>query len=81
MIRRLFKTGNSVVLSLPQEILDNLGVTKGGRVTIEMDKEQTRAIITPLDKPLSRAGVDKEFARQVTEFIDRYRSTLEELAK
>jgi len=81
MIRRLFRTGNSVVLSLPQEILDNLGVTNGGRVSIEMDKQQKRAVITPLDKPLSPASVDKEFARQVTEFIDRYRPALEELAK
>ena len=81
MIRRLFKTGNSVVLSIPQEILDNLGVANGGRVSIEMDKQQKRAVITPLEKPLSSVGVDKEFARQVTEFIDRYRPALEELAK
>lgn len=81
MIRHLFKTGNSVVLSLPQEILDNLGVTNGGSVTIEMDKQQKRAIITPIEKPLSSAGVDKEFARQVNEFIEHYRSALEELAK
>ena len=26
MIRRLFKTGNSIVLSLPREILDGLGL-------------------------------------------------------
>ena len=29
MIRRLFKTGNSVVLSLPKEVLADLGIKDG----------------------------------------------------
>lgn len=81
MLRRLFKTGNSVVLSLPKEFLDSLGVADGENVTLELDRHQRRVIITPVEKPLAIAGVDEVFARQVNEFIEQYRSALEKLAK
>ncbi len=81
MLRRLFKTGNSVVLSLPKEILDGLGLADGESVSLELDRKQRRVILTPAEKPLAIAGVDEEFARQVNEFIEHYRSALEELAK
>ena len=79
MIRRLFKTGNSIVLSLPKEVLENLGVKDGESVNLELDSEQKRVIITPVEKPI--AGVNEEFARQVDEFIQQYHTALEELAK
>jgi len=81
MIRHLFKTGNSVVVSLPQEILDGLGLTIGESITLELDKGKKRAIITPVEKVLPTTDIDPEFTRQVTDFIMRYRSALEELAK
>ena len=81
MIRQLFKTGNSVVLSLPKEILDNLGLKVGESINLELDREQRRVILTPVEKPLAIAGVNEDFARQVDEFIQKYRPALEELAK
>ena len=81
MIWRLFKTGNSTVLSLPKEVLEELGVKEGESVNLEFDREQQRVIITPVEKPVAVAGVNEEFARQVDEFIQQYRSALDELAK
>ena len=81
MIRQLFKTGNSVVLSLPKEILDNLGLKVGESINLELDREQRRVILTPVEKPLAIAGVNEDFASQVDEFIQQYRPALEELAK
>jgi antitoxin component of MazEF toxin-antitoxin module len=81
MIRRLFKTGNSIVISLPKEVLDDLGMKDGERVQLELDREQRRVIITPIEKPIAIAGVNEEFARQIDEFIQQYRPALEELAK
>lgn len=81
MIRRLFKTGNSIVLSLPKEILDDLGVKDGESVNLELDHKQRRVIITPVKKTNAIAGVNEEFARQVDEFIQQYRPALDELAK
>lgn len=81
MIRRLFKTGNSIVLSLPKEALDDLGLKDGESVNLELDREQRRVIITPVEKPPVIRGVNEDFARQVDEFIKQYRPALEELAK
>jgi putative addiction module antidote len=81
MIRRLFKTGNSIVLSLPKEVLDNLGIKDGERVNLELDQERRRVIITPAEKPIAIAGVNETFARQVDTFIQQYRPVLDELAK
>jgi antitoxin component of MazEF toxin-antitoxin module len=81
MIRRLFKTGNSIVLSLPRDILDQLGLRDGESVNLEMDTEQKRLVISPVEKPLSDAGVNEEFARQVDGFIREYRQALTELAR
>ena len=81
MIRQLFKTGNSIVLSLPKEVLDDLGVSVGEHINLELDREQRRVILTPVEKPLVIAGVNEDFARQVDEFIQKYRPALEELVK
>ena len=81
MERRLFKTGNSVVISLPKEILDGLGLADGENVSLEFDRQKKRVILTPVEKPLAVAGVDEDFAHQVNEFIEQYRPALEELAK
>ena len=81
MIRKLFKTGNSVVLSLPKEVLDDLGVKVGESINLELDSEQRLVILTPVEKPIAIAGVNEEFARQVDAFIQQYRPALEELAK
>lgn len=81
MIRRLFKTGNSIVLSLPKQVLDDLGIKGGESINLELDRKQRRVIITPVEKPIAIAGVNEEFGRQVNEFIQQYRPALEELAK
>lgn len=81
MQRRLFKTGNSVVISLPREMLEELGLADGGNVSLTLDRKQRRLIIAPVQKPLAVTGIDATFARQVDEFIEQYRSALNELAK
>jgi len=81
MIRKLFKTGNSIVLSLPKEVLESLGLSDGQNISLELDRDQRRIIITAAEKPIAIAGVDEDFAHPVNEFIDQYRPALEELAK
>ena len=81
MIRKLFKTGNRIVLSLPKEVLESLGLSDGQNISLELDRDQRRIIITAAEKPIAIAGVDEDFAHHVNEFIDQYRPALEELAK
>lgn len=81
MNRKIFKTGNSVVVSLPKDAMEYLHMDEGTEVNVELDREKRRIVITPAEPPLAIAGVDAEFAQQVADFIEQYRPALEELAK
>jgi putative addiction module antidote len=79
VVRKVFRTGNSMVVSLPKEALEGLHLQEGSPVSIELDQEQHQIIIAPAAAEL--AGVDREFAQQVSEFIEQYRPALEALAQ
>jgi putative addiction module antidote len=81
MLRKVFKTGNSLVVSIPKNALDYLDLVEGEEVAVDLDREKRQIVITPVEKPLAIAGVDENFARQVAEFIEQYRPALEALAK
>jgi antitoxin MazE len=80
MLRKIFRTGNSIVVSIPKDILDELKLSEGEDVSVELDSKQRQIVISPVEKPLA-VGVDEAFARQVDEFIKEYRPALEALAK
>jgi len=79
MARKIFRTGNSLVVSLPKDALEALQIGEGTEVVVDLDQEHRALIISPKDRTLP--GVDEEFARQVDSFIEQYRPALEELAK
>ena len=80
MLRKIFRTGNSIVVSIPKDILDELKLSEGEDVSVELDSKQRQIVISTVKKPLA-VGVDKTYARQVEEFIKEYRPALEALAK
>ena len=77
MQRKIFKTGNSLVVSLPREMLELLGLSDGSEALVGL--EDGKIVIRPVCQAVP--GVDEEFARQLAEFIDEYRPALESLAK
>ena len=81
MLRKVFRAGNSMVISLPREALEFLDIREGADVSLELDRERHQIVINPVKMPASVAGVDEEFANQVAEFIEQYRPALEKLAK
>jgi antitoxin component of MazEF toxin-antitoxin module len=80
MLRKIFKTGNSLVVSLPKEILEPLGVSDGSDVSVELDRSNRQILIRPTPL-LMAAGLDEEFVRQVNDFIVQYRPARDALAK
>jgi antitoxin MazE len=80
MHRKVFKTGNSLVVSLPKDLLDSLGMQDGTDVSVELDRKNRQILIRPTELPLE-GDLSQEFARQVNEFIDQYRPALEALSK
>lgn len=79
MIRKVYKSGNSIVIALPKQMLETLQVREGEDVSVELDTEHGRIVITPAGAGLD--GVNAEFARQVADFIEEYRPALEALAR
>ncbi len=79
MVRKVFKTGNSIVVALPKEMLEQLHVTEGSEVAVELDAERGHIVIAPIAPAVG--GVDVDFARQVADFIEHYRPALETLAQ
>jgi putative addiction module antidote len=79
MVRKIFKTGNSFVISLPRESLQQLGLQEGSEVNVAIDQEEGRIIIERAQTPL--AGINPDFAQQLNDFIENYRPALEALAK
>ena len=77
--RRLFKSGNSIVVSLPSIFLRLLNLDEGSEVSVRLHKERCVIVVAPASRELP--GVDAEFGRQVAEFIEQYRPALEALAK
>lgn len=77
--RKIFKTGNSLVIALPRDILDLLHLREGAEVSVDIDQGQKQIVIAPTET--AAAEIDTEFARQVSDFIDAYRPALEALAQ
>ncbi len=77
MARKIFRTGNSTVVSLPADVLDAVGLKLGDEVTILTDPEQSRIILTPVTLP----GVRPDFLERVDRFIENYRPALKALAE
>lgn len=80
MERKIFKTGNSLVISLPRESLQSLGLEEGSQVNVFVDENSGRIVIEPLRSSLAD-DIDPAFAGQLDDFIERYRPALEALAK
>jgi len=75
---KLFKSGDSIVLSLPMAFLRVLKLEQGSEVSVSLDKGRGVIVVAPSMRALP--GVDAEFGRQVAQFIEEYRPALEALA-
>ena len=80
MLRKVFKTGNSLVVSLPREVIEPLGISDGSDVSVELHRADSEIVIRPARRA-AVPGLDEEFVRQVNEFIEEYRPALESLAR
>jgi antitoxin component of MazEF toxin-antitoxin module len=77
--RKIFMTGNSLVVSLPKDLLEPLGMGDGTDVSVELDQQNHQILIRPAELPLA-GDLSEKFAHQVCDFIEQYRPALEALA-
>ena len=79
MVSKVQQTEQVLAVLLPVDALEKLGLTADSEISITVDAAQHRIIIAPISQPLP--DIDEEFARQASDFIARYRSALEALAR
>ncbi|MBP8058935.1 MAG: AbrB/MazE/SpoVT family DNA-binding domain-containing protein [Chloroflexi bacterium] len=79
MVRKIFKSGNSLVVALPKESIERLGWHEGSEVSVAVDVDRGRMVIEPAT--LHLADIDPAFAEQLNEFIEQYRPALTALAQ
>ena len=85
MGRKIFRSGNSTVVSIPLEALEILDLDAGDQVNIVADSDRRRIIITPLDAQLSESEPELEKVPEIRDrldrFIERYGPALERLTE
>jgi len=79
MARKIFRTGNSAVVSLPGDVLESIGLELGDEVTVTADPEHRWIVVAPAEEALP--GVRPDFLDRVDRFIERYKPALETLAR
>ena len=77
LTQKLYKSGNSIAVTIPKEFLMELGLDAG--VEVVMKKRGEELVVTS-SKKASAKNVDQKFAKMVEEFIDDHEDVLRELA-
>lgn len=77
--RKIFKSGSSLVVTLPKDMLAYLELGEGDEVHLRLDPAGCKIVLEPAESPTGSSVFDREFASQVADFIEEYRPALEEL--
>ena len=77
MARRIFRVGNSSVVSLSLDVLEAVGLGMGDEVHVVADSKNSRIIITPS----TSLEVRPDLLERVNRFIDSYQPALEAMAR
>lgn len=78
MTQKVLKVGSSAAVTIPKKSLEELGLKPGDEVVVEVNKKNRSVSIRP-SKAKSRRR--QRIAELTYNFINRYRSDLEALAK
>jgi antitoxin component of MazEF toxin-antitoxin module len=77
--RKLFKTGNSLTVTIPPSVAAQLRFTAGAMVELEIDREHD-GLLVRLRAEADPRELTPEFAEWVDGFVDRYEDSLRQLA-
>ncbi len=78
-VRKVFKAGNSSVVSLPLEMLKALGLKDGSHVSVELNREKRELILKPVVVKSGNVSID--FVRLVDKLLIDYDFALRRLNK
>ncbi|MBI5456741.1 AbrB/MazE/SpoVT family DNA-binding domain-containing protein [Candidatus Kaiserbacteria bacterium] len=75
MTQKVLKVGSSAAVTIPKKSLAELGLKIGDRVTLTVNREHKSIVVQP------SVSVDAETVQWARDFIEKYRSALEALAR
>lgn len=78
LTQKLYKSGNSVAVTIPKEFLQELNLKEGAQVVV---KKRGKDLIVSSRPTSIKTDVNQEFAKMVDEFINEHRDVLQELSK
>lgn len=78
LIQTIYKNGNSLAVTIPQQYLKELDLKEGSEIVVEKENDTIR--ITPKKKVLA-PDVDAKFMKMVDLFIKEHEDVLRELAQ
>lgn len=78
-VRKVFKAGNSCVVSLPMEMLKSLGLRDGSHVSVEINRERNELILKPV--VTKKSNMSLEFVQMVDKLFLDYEYVIRRLAK
>lgn len=78
-MHKIFKMGDSLVISFPEDVVAQLGLHEGDEVFVSVDDAGGRLIIKPKNAAIVK--IDPTFAKQLDEFVEKYGLALQALSK
>lgn len=78
-VRKIFKAGNSCVVSLPANMLKTLGLRDGSHISIEINREQKALVLRPV--VVKNSSMSLDFVRLVDKLLIDYEYAVRRLAK
>jgi len=75
--QKLFKAGNSIVITIPKQLLELLKINAGDAVVLEPNKDS----VTIKRKEKVAHDVDDRFLKMVDDFANEHEDVLKELAQ
>lgn len=81
-IQKLYRNGNSVAVTIPKEILKNMGLKEGSEVLIEPAPDDDGVVVRKIssNKKLP-SSLTPEFKNWLDEVGSKYSNIIKELAK
>ncbi len=75
-MRKVFKNGNSLAVTVPKAYAHQLSIRDGSQVEW---KQTSKGLVLILQKK-AKVGIDQKFAQMVDEFINDHEDVLQELS-
>lgn len=81
LTQKLYRNGNSVVVSIPKEYLEDLKLKEGSEVILYRDEVEEKITITPKGQKEISSAITPKFLKWLESFNKEYGPALNALAK